>query len=106
MRVCALLRCRGRISVAARAHIAARAPLLLFFVCATTAQTPPQTPPQPLKKTALAGATRELVGYEEGSRRAVTCKGGGFFTGVELAFGPFPNFAEDVVLGLRLRCST
>jgi hypothetical protein len=65
-------------------------------------------PPAPDDRphTASDGALKELVGYQEGSKRSVRCAGGGYFTGLELAFNSFSGFSEKVVVGIRLRCST
>jgi len=51
-------------------------------------------------------STKELVGYQEGSKRWVKCRGGGYFTGVDASFRDFSMFTEKVVTGVRLRCST
>lgn len=48
----------------------------------------------------------ELMGYEEGARRTVRCKDGGYFSGIEASFATVNGFTERVAIGLRLRCST
>lgn len=59
--------------------------------------------------SALGGSEatiRELMGYEEGARRTVRCKDGGYFNGIEASFATLSGFTERVAIGIRLRCST
>ena len=71
-------------------------------VSARTAHSHDRPPLRPLADAVL----QELVGYQEGSQRSVRCKGGGYFTGLELSFAALSGFTEKVAVGLRLRCST
>lgn len=66
----------------------------------------PTYPVSPLSNNDTEGVLQELMGYQEGSQRSVKCKGGGYFTALELSFASLSGFSEKVVVGLRLRCST
>ena len=50
-------------------------------------------------------AIESFFGYQEGTRRNVTCLDGGYFRGMEVYMGHEGAYKEAVVTGVRLLCT-
>jgi hypothetical protein len=61
--------------------------------------------PLPTPCPARRAAIESFFGYQEGTRRNVTCMDGGYFRGMELTFSREGGYKEEFLSGLRLLCT-